>query len=56
MLKVTYAEDEDDGLLIFELLINTDEPKMAERVRRLLRQILGSDADVRLVSDKQKKD
>lgn len=57
MLRIDYIEQNDqDGIFILELVINSDDEKIIERTRRLLKNILAPDAEVSLVHKSPKKD
>ena len=54
MLLINYAENEEgDGIYIAEIIINSDDPKLFERCRRLVRMILGPDAELTQVKPKK---
>jgi len=57
MLRLDYSEvTEPDGVNIVEIVINTDDPKIFEKVRRLAKSIFGPDGELTIVQPKPKKD
>lgn len=57
MLRIDYSEvAEMDGVNIVEIIINTDDPRIFERTRRLVKMILGPESELTVIQPKPKKD
>jgi len=57
MLRLDYSEQEEhDGIRIVEIVINTDDPKIFERARRLVKSIMGPESELTVIQPKPKKE
>jgi Fe2+ transport system protein FeoA len=57
MLRLDYSEvTEADGVNIVEIVINTDDPRIFERARRLVRMVLGPESELTVIQSAPKKE
>lgn len=57
MLRLDYSEvAETDGVNIVEIVVNTDDPRIFERARRLVKMIMGPESELTVIQPKPKKD
>jgi Fe2+ transport system protein FeoA len=57
MLRLDYSEvAETDGVNIVEIVINTDDPRIFERARRLVKMIMAPESELTVIQPKPKKD
>lgn len=57
MLRLDYSEvTEPDGVNIVEIVINTDDPKIFERARRLIRMVMGPEGELTVIQSAPKKE
>lgn len=57
MLRLDYSEvAETDGVNIVEVVINTDDPKIFEKMRRLIKNVIAPESELTVIQPKPKKD